>query len=392
MFSKFLKYAGPFKKKTIKSVIILIIAVFFSVLPFISAYEIIAPIILGEAITGKFIISRVIIVGISLLLNSVLYIWGLETSHYAAYNILVRIRIALQKKFEKLPIGIVHDKGVGTIKRLFVDDIDSLELMLAHTIPEGISNLLIPVLVYITMFFIDWKLAILSLLSLPLGLLAMGKMSSLGMGKMDSYYRSGKIMNNTIIEYINGMEVIKVFNKDTESYEKFRKDVRNYRDFTLDWYRVCWPWMSVYNVLLPCVAAFTLPIGSFFVLNGWSTLPHLILNLCLSFSIGIPLIKAIGFIPAFLQLEYKIDQLENILSDKPLKQNDNLFKGENYNIDFENITFAYKEKEVIHNISLHIKEGEKVAVVGESGSGKSTLAKLVIHYYDLKSGKISIGG
>ena len=135
------------------------------------------------------------------------------------------------------------------------------------------------------MFFVDWKLALLSLCSLPLGLAAMMAMYRAGTSKMGQYYAAAQKMNNTIVEYINGMEVVKVFNRDGESYHRFEKDVRGYRDFTLAWYKVCWPWMALYNSILPCVALFTLPIGAYLVLQGNSTLPDLALVLCMSLSL-----------------------------------------------------------------------------------------------------------
>ena len=143
-------------------------------------------------------------------------------------------------------------------------------MLLAHAIPEGLSNFAVPLLVYIAMFFVDWKLALLSLCSLPVGLMTMGFMYKSGMSKMNSYYGAAKGMNSTIIEYINGMEVVKIFNKDGDSYKRFETDVKSYRDFTLDWYRVCRPWMALYNSILPCIGILTLPFGSWFVLKGYS--------------------------------------------------------------------------------------------------------------------------
>lgn len=133
-----------------------------------------------------------------------------------------------------------------------MDDVDSLEVLLAHSMPEGIANLMIPIAVYVAMFFVDWKLALLSLASIPISLIVMMTMYSVGMKKMGPYYMAGQKMNNTIIEYINGMEVVKVFNKDADSYERFRKDVSDYRDYTLAWYKAAWPWMAIYSSLLPC--------------------------------------------------------------------------------------------------------------------------------------------
>ena len=103
---------------------------------------------------------------------SLFYGWGLNLSHKAAYDTLLRLRTALQKRFEKLPLGVIQDKGTGTVKKLFVDDVDSLEVLLAHSMPEGIANLMIPIAVYVAMFFVDWKLALLSLASIPISLIA----------------------------------------------------------------------------------------------------------------------------------------------------------------------------------------------------------------------------
>lgn len=418
MFKKVFEYAGPHKKDLYRATFIVLLSVLMGVLPFVLAYQVISPLIMGETVGSGYVSSRVIGVLVCLVLQAILYGWGLNVSHKAAYNTLLRLRTALQKRFESLPLGFIQDKGTGTIKKLFVDDVDSLEVLLAHSLPEGIANLMIPLAIYVAMFFIDWKLALLSLASIPVSFAAMMTMYSVGMKKMGPYYMAGQKMNNTIIEYINGMEVVKVFNKDAESYERFRKDISDYRDYTLEWYKAAWPWMAVYSSLLPCTIILTLPLGAWFVLSGFSTLPDLILILCLSLSIGIPLLKSLGFLPTMPQLNYKISALEQVLETAPLKQTNDAFHGKNLDICFDHITFGYKgspegqegalgrEKtqpgpdgkpmvtmdEVITDVSFTVKAGQKTALVGESGSGKSTLAKLLVHYYDPQQGSISIGG
>ena len=167
---------------------------------------------------------------------------GLEFSHISAYNTLKNIRISLQKKLERQPLGTVQDMGNGKIKKLFTDDIDQVEILLAHAIPEGIANLSMALIAIICMFFADRKLALLSLCSLPLGLFAMGMMFKAGMERMNDYYAASAKMNATIIEYINGMEVVKVFGRDGESYQHYEKDVKDYRDFTLAWHLSCCLW------------------------------------------------------------------------------------------------------------------------------------------------------
>ena len=405
MFKKVFEYAGPHKKDLYIATFIVLLSVLMGVLPFVLAYQVISPLVMGNAVDTKYVCIRVIGVLICLILQAILYGWGLDVPHKAAYSTLLRLRTSLQKRFEAVPLGFIQDKGTGTIKKLFVDDVDSLEVLLAHSLPEGIANLMIPIAIYVAMFFIDWKLALLSLASIPISFAAMMIMYSVGMKKMGPYYMAGQKMNNTIIEYINGMEVVKVFNKDAESYERFRKDISDYRDYTLEWYKAAWPWMAIYSSLLPCTIILTLPLGAWFVLCGFSTLPDLILVLCLSLSIGIPLLKSLSFLPTMPQLNYKIAALEQVLETAPLQQTDAVFHGKNYDICFDHITFGYEKSqpgpdgqpmvtmdEVIHDISFTAKAGQKTALVGESGSGKSTLAKLLIHYYDPQQGSISIGG
>lgn len=405
MFKKIFEYAGPYKKNMYVATVVVLVSVLMGVLPFVLAYQVIAPLVMGESIEASFIILRVVLVLACLVLQALFYGWGLNLSHKAAYDTLLRLRTALQKRFEKLPLGVIQDKGTGTVKKLFVDDVDSLEVLLAHSMPEGIANLMIPIAVYVAMFFVDWKLALLSLASIPISLIAMMMMYSVGMKKMGPYYMAGQKMNNTIIEYINGMEVVKVFNKDADSYERFRKDVSDYRDYTLAWYKAAWPWMAIYSSLLPCTIILTLPVGAWFVLSGWSTLPNLILVLCLSLSIGMPLLKSLGFLPTMPQLNYKISALEQVLDAPELQQTEDVFNGKDDTITYDHVSFGYQATqpgpdgkpvvtmdEVLHDISFTAKAGQKTALIGESGSGKSTLAKLLIHYYDPQKGSISIGG
>ena len=405
MLNKVFEYAGSHKKTIHLASFIMLLSVIMGVVPFLFAYQIINPLILGQNLEFKRLVILLAGILICLVLQALLGGLCLNMSHKAAYNTLFGLRTSLQKKMENLPLGAIEEKGTGAIKKMFVDDIGSLEVLLAHSLPEGIANLIVPVMVYIAMFFVDWRLALMSLASIPLSIVAMMIMYSAGMKKMGPYYMASGKMNNTIIEYVNGMEVVKVFNKQAESYQRFSKDVGDYRDYALAWYKTAWPWMALYSALLPCTIILTLPLGGYFAYMGYVSLSDLILVLCLSLSIGLPLLKALGFLPTMPQLNYKISALEDALNIEPLKQGENKFKGIDQTISYDNVTFGYQLskmgengqpetyiKNVIHNVSFTAKVGEKTAIVGESGSGKSTLAKLLIHYYDVLEGSISIGG
>lgn len=405
MFEKVFLYAGPYKRGLYAATGIVLLSVLCGVLPFVLAYQIIEPLVSGSIVTTELVTSRAAGVLLCLVAQALLYGWGLNVSHNAAYGTLLRLRTSLQKKFENLPLGVIQDKGTGTVKKLFVDDVDSLEGLLAHSLPEGVANLMIPVAVILALFVVDWKLALLSLASIPLSLWAMKTMYAVGMQKMGPYYTAGQKMNNTIIEYVNGMEVVKVFNRDADSYARLRDDVLAYRDYTLAWYKAAWPWMAMYSSLLPCTIILTLPVGSWFVLRGWSTLADLILTLCLALSIGTPLLKSLSFLPTLPQLNYKIAALEQVLEAAPLAQTEDEFHGADDSVRFAHVSFAYEKtvpgqdgqpqtvsEPVLQDISFTARAGEKTALVGESGSGKSTLAKLLVHYYDVADGAITIGG
>ena len=297
MFHKVLRYTERHRKTTYASILVLVAGVAMSVLPYFFLYRLLRPLLTGGSLTLEETLLNAGAMALCMILYGLLYVEGLALSHRSAYYTLENLRLHLQSKLEKQPLGAIQEKGVGVWKKMFIDDIESMELLLAHALPEGLSNLAVPVVVFVAMFLTDWKLGLLSLCSLPLGVLAMGMMYRSGMSKMGDYYAAGQKMNNTIVEYINGMEVVKVFNRDGESYQRFEQDVRGYRDFTLAWYKVCWPWMALYNSILPCVALFTLPIGAYLVLVGYSTLPDFALVLCMSFGVGRPCCGRWGLCP-----------------------------------------------------------------------------------------------
>ena len=392
MFKKVLEYTGEYRKTTYAAVSAMLVGIVMNVVPFLFIYQIIRPLLMRETLTAGYVIRRIAAIAVCVLLYAVFYVWGLSLSHRSAYNTLKNLRISLQGKLEAQPLGAIQEKGVGSIKKIFIDDIETIELLLAHTLPEGIANLAVPAMVYVGMFLVDWKLALLALGSLPLGLLAMTAMYKIGMGKMQSYYTAAQKMNNTIVEYINGMEVVKVFNRDGESYHRFEHDVKSYRDFTLAWYKASWPWMALYNSILPTVALFVLPIGAYLVLQGYSALTDFVLVLCMSFGIGAPLLRAMSFIGTMPQINFKIESLEQMLNSPPLQQSGKPFAGKDHSVQFDSVRFAYKDAEVLHGISLTVPEGSLTALVGESGSGKSTLAKLLVHFYDVTGGAVKIGG
>ncbi len=392
MISYVLKYAGKYRKKTYIAMFLLTVGVLFGVAPYWIIYQLIEPMLRHQSIDMQYALPRICLFFVCILLYKVLYCYGLKSSHEGAFHTLKNLREYLQGRIEKMPLGKIQDIGTGRLKKIFTDDIDGIELLLAHAIPEGFSNLMGALLTIVVMFFVDVRMALLSVAALVLSYLISGIMFRGCMRKMNEYYASAGKMNNTIVEYINGMEVVKVFNRHEDSFRKFKEDVNSYRDYTLGWYKLCWPFMAVITSLLPCMTIFSLPAGVHFINNGSLTLSEFALIICLTISVGTPLLKLGSFGSTLPQLQYKIGAMEKLTEGEGLKVSERKFEGKDHDIEFQKVSFSYKDKEVIHDVSLSVKENTMTAFVGESGSGKSTLAKLLVHFYDVDGGRITLGG
>ncbi len=227
--------------------------------------------------------------------------------------------------------------------------------------------------------------------SIPIGMVAMMLMMKTGIKRMGPYYESAQKMNANIVEYVSGMEVIKIFNRTTNSFEKYASSVKNYKKYTLAWIKDSWTYMAIYGTVLPCTIILLLPVGTAMYVNGIVSLSTFVFSLLLSMSLGIPLVKLVEFFPIIPNLKYKVEQLEKTFQGEELRIVDKGKRPRDYNVAFKDVTFAYDEKEVIKNVSFSAKENSVTAIVGESGSGKSTLAKLLVHFWDVKAGEITIG-
>ncbi|MCR4932977.1 MAG: ATP-binding cassette domain-containing protein [Lachnospiraceae bacterium] len=392
LFTRIFKYAGEWKRYIFYSVAFLIVGALSGALPFLGIYDLLNKLLNKETITLAGTIPSIVLVAVSLLINAITYTYGLQLSHRAAYHTLENIRISLQEKFDKQPLGNIHDLGIGAVKKLFNDDIESIEVMLAHVIPEGFAYIFAGAVIVLSLIAVDWQMALLSIIILMFGWGASKQMYTAGMDRMGVYFAASKRLNNRIIEYVSGMEVVRVFNKGVESGEKFEESVKNYRDFGLKWYEVCWPWMALYGSLFVNITLYSLPVGALLVMLGFLPLSKYVLALCLSFALGPVLSHILGLIGTLPRVNYKIQTVEKALDKAPLKCGSESFKGKDHSVTFNCVHFSYKADEVLSGISFTAKEGQMTALVGESGSGKSTIARLIAHYYDINSGEILIGG
>ncbi|MFI3257229.1 MAG: ABC transporter ATP-binding protein [Spirochaetales bacterium] len=387
---KIISYAGKNKKFLIWAVITLFISTLIGIIPFLLLNEIIIQ-FLEKTAVWQSVLALIIGAGIALLLKSVLFGVGLGLSHIGAFNTLFNMRMRFEKDMAHQPMGHIMDEGTGKYKKTFVEDISSLESCLAHMIPEGVPYIFGSIVGIVVVFFADWRLGLATLIMVPISMLPMAYMMKVGLEKMPKYYESRDVLNHSLIEYVSGMEVIKIFNKANKSYSQLENAINAATNFTIEWCRVTWKSCAVLYSLLPCTLLVPLPLGVYLFVNGAIPLSSLTLVIMICLSLSEPLTKLVNFMPSMPMLNFAIEKIEKVFLHEDVQNGE--FKGEleNCTVNLKNVSFAYGEKDVIKNLSLDVPQNSMCALVGASGSGKSTLAKLLMHFWDVKDGGIFIG-
>lgn len=385
------RFASASKGRMISAVIIELLSVTGGLLPYIGVYQIIVGFFEQTITKDRIVFWILFCVG-----GYTLKIWGhaiaTTFSHVAAYRILEQIRLAMTRKLMKAPLGSVLSKQAGVIKSNIVDRVETIELPLAHLIPEGISNLVLPVAVFIYLLIIDWRMALASMITVPLAFTAYAIVMQTYSKKYDEYMKSSNYVNSVIVEYTEGIEVIKAFGRSGSSYEKFASAVSDFKNFTLDWYRSSWKLMNLGGAILPSTLLGVLPIGLALYLTGSLAPADLIMCMILSMGIIGPLTSFTVFVNELKAIEYGVKDARAVLHMEELPEEKDPKEINNYDVDLEQVSFAYEEKEVLHAINLHLPQGSYTALVGPSGSGKSTVARLIARFWDASKGAVKIGG
>ena len=361
-------------------------------IPFFSLNKIIVSLVSDNHIVANELILLTVIILMAYVGKGIFTALGMKLSHDAAFGVLYNIRRKYASNLLEHPMGQISRNGIGRYKKGFVEDVELIETSLAHLIPEGIPYMLTVILLYTLIFLTDTRLGFASLVVVPLSLVPLSIMAVTGSKKMPKYFTAVDNLNSTIIEYISGMEVVKIFNKTTKAFSKYEKAVIEARDFTYDWYQSSWISSALLYSILPTTLVLTLPLGFYYYHTGSLAFSEFTLILILNIALSEPLIKMVEFTPSISQVKYAFEKLEETFSMEPLKTGTVDEMPSRFDIAINKITFSYDTTKIFDEFSLNIGEGERIALVGESGSGKSTLAKLLVHFWDVDKGSIQIGG
>ena len=376
----------------VRAIVSASLGVLGGMLPYFAAAQIIIGLLSGRTGYG-FYAAWCLVALAGFCLRALLYALALSMSHKATFSILKEIRERILQKLPKMPLGTVVDTPSGEMKQVIVDQVESMERPLAHLLPEMTSNLLAPVCILLYLFFLDWRMALLSIVSIPVGMaLMMGVMKNYGK-QYEGSVKVTQAMNATIVEYIGGIEVIKAFNQGKNSYAKFAQRVRANAAYFYNWMKSCQLPISFSKAISPTTLITILPVGWLLYQSGSLSVETFITVIILSLGIAGPLLAAMDFVDSLAKVGTIVGEVDAILNGEEQIHATRPVSLPNRDIAVERVSFGYHEDaEVLHDVSLSIPSGSMVAFVGPSGGGKSTIAKLIGGFWDVKKGRITLGG
>ncbi len=394
------EFAEEKKAQYIVSVFFALLSVACAIAPYLVISKIIQELLAGIRDWSLFL-KQSGIIALFWAGNVLFHAISTSLSHVATFNLLGNIRKKMCDKLTRLPLGTVLSMPSGSLKNIMIERIDSMETTLAHIVPEYTSNIILSIVLMIYLFVQDWRLALACLAVLPIGFVAMCFMFKDSAARFKYALDKTKALNDTAVEYINGIEVIKAFGKSKSSYDRFVVAAKEGSDCYVEWMRDCiWP-HAIATVVTPSLLLSLLPIGGFMFLKG---------NVDASVFINVIILAVCAIQPFLIAFSYHDDiakagaifgEVGSIMSLKELnrpsqdtkKPCDNSIKLNDVHFTYKNELEALKSsKEILHGISMNLPQGSYTALVGPSGSGKSTIARLIASLWDVDSGSIEIGG
>jgi len=317
---------------------------------------------------------------------------AMALSHIVAFDAIYRLRLHISRHMARLPLGYFSMHSSGDTRKLVIDEPEKLETIVAHGLPEGVSALAAWLAVSLWLFIVDWRMALVTIFVTPLSFLLLGTAMTRGGRRASAYQAAAARMNASIVEYLAGMPVVKVFNRTGESLAETSNAVRDYARIETEWARDYIPLGGSFYTLVLTNIAFILPAGLYLYQAGTLSLSALLFFLLLGANYSQPLLKLFNQFHTLAHISMGSTLVAELLATPAQADKGKRVTLPNHDIEFDNVSFAYTGRDVLHNVSFTARNGEITALVGPSGSGKSTIASLVPRFWDLDRGSVRIGG
>lgn len=399
--ARLIEIAGTKRRLLIGAMLLAVITAIVQFVPIIAVYNILIE--LAEHALDPSLIDKAYIWLWSYIALGAFFAFGVLTfaslmlSHIAAFNILYEIRMQLVQKMVRLPLGFFSRRASGELKKIMSDDVERIELFIAHHIPDIVTALLFPLILVSYMFAVDWRLAIVVLAVLAMAFYVMGRMYT---GKKirevsKRYVETLGRMNASIVEYIRGIQVVKTFTESTNAYRKLNDDIKEYRKFANEVNVQYQPTYVGFLTILSSALLFIIPVAVWLLVGSASYatfVPVLLMFLFFGVAVFFPVLKLL-WIGSFLnQNNMGVQKIDDILYMDEIEEPDISRHPKDASVEFRNVSFAYDTTPILKAISFISHPGTITALVGPSGAGKSTVAMLAARFWDVQSGEILIGG
>lgn len=399
--ARLIEIAGTKRRLLIGAMLLAVITAIVQFVPIIAVYNILIE--LAEHALDPSLIDKAYIWLWSYIALGAFFAFGVLTfaslmlSHIAAFNILYEIRMQLVQKMVRLPLGFFSRRASGELKKIMSDDVERIELFIAHHIPDIVTALLFPLILVSYMFAVDWRLAIVVLAVLAMAFYVMGRMYT---GKKirevsKRYVETLGRMNASIVEYIRGIQVVKTFTESTNAYRKLNDDIKEYRKFANEVNVQYQPTYVGFLTILSSALLFIIPVAVWLFVGSASYatfVPVLLMFLFFGMAVFFPVLKLL-WIGSFLnQNNMGVQKIDDILYMDEIEEPDIPRHPKDASVEFRNVSFAYDTTPILKAISFISHPGTITALVGPSGAGKSTVAMLAARFWDVQSGEILIGG
>ncbi len=312
-------------------------------------------------------------------------------SHTSAYNILYDLRILISKKLATLPLGWFNESTSGQIKKVMLEDVEQIEVFVGHNLPELVGSLVHMLMAVGVLFYFDWRLALAALSLMPVAVAVQAWTMSGNKPLREKYFTAAENTNAAMIQYIQGMPVIKAFNQTAESFKKYSESVRTCAHYEA---AICDRWLlptTLFSVSLNAGMLVLMPLGAAMYLAGSITLSTFVLFLLIALGLGSSLFQ---FIMLGSMLEKHLEgqgRIKRILNAAPLPEPATSKPAPDNRIVADNVEFSYGEKKVLRGIDFVLPAGNFLALVGPSGAGKTTLARLIPRFWDVENGAVRLG-
>lgn len=376
---------------SVASNILLVSKLFFDILP-----QILLVLLMSGLITDSISWSGLKLVFggmiVSYIFKGVFYYLATKVAHEKAYSRLTHLRLDIIRHLKKLNLGFFKEHNVGELTNIIQHDVEQVEVYLAHGLPEIMSATILPILIFVAMLFVDYRLAMIMIVGVPLMFLVKALSAKTMKEKFQIYFNQEMKMREELMEYVKNIAVIKAFAKEETISAQTLKTARSYVGTLKKSMGAVTIPMGLVDIFMEIGVVLVMVLGSVLLVAGEISVAKFILSIILS-SIFVSGISKIATLQHFsVVFKEALKSVMKILGVSLPKEKDSkqLDSGD---IEFKNLNFRYeKEGFSLENVNLNLEKNSFNAFVGASGCGKSTLANLLMGFWDADEGEIRIDG